>query len=69
MRLRTIPQVYEHYKKTDPECAISKRLVRQIVESGDIPVIRSGRKALVDLDVFDRYLSGETFLKGVGDGK
>lgn len=68
MRLRTIPQVYDHYKKIDPEGALSKRLIRQIAESGDIPVLRSGRKILIDLDVFDRYMSGGAPAKESGGG-
>lgn len=66
MRLRTLPQVYEHYKKVDPECAISRKLIREIVESGDIPILKSGRKILVDLDCLDSYLEKGMFAKNNG---
>lgn len=56
MRLRTIPQAYDYYKKNDPDCAISRKLLREIAESGDVPTLKSGRKILIDLDSFDAYL-------------
>ena len=66
MRLRTIPQVYEYYKKNDPDYAISRRLLHEIAESGDIPVLKSGRKILIDLDCLDSYLEKGMFAKNNG---
>lgn len=60
MKLRSIRQVYEHYKKTDPDSRISAAFIRKRVASGEIPVIRNGRKALIDLDWFDEYLRRKT---------
>lgn len=58
-RLRTIDGCYAALHEIDLDCAVSKRYIRQLVVTGQIPSRKSGRKYLVDLDVLLRYLSGE----------
>lgn len=55
-RFRTVEQAYQEIIKLDPETAISKRLVKDLVYSGEVPSIKVGVKHLVDLDCLIEYL-------------
>lgn len=55
-RIRTIDQAYDEIKKKDPETAISRYLVRQMIKQGMVPSIPSGNKKLVDVDVLERKI-------------
>lgn len=55
-RIRTIDQAYDEIKKQDPETAISRYLVRQMINQGMVPSIKSGSKKLVDVGVLERKI-------------
>lgn len=63
MMIRTIDQAYDELKKRDPDTAISRHMVRQLVKTGIVPSIQSGNKKLVDVDVLEQYVADMT--KGV----
>lgn len=58
-RMRTIQQCAAYFKEQDPGTSVGEWCIRQMVNRGEIPVVRSGRKILVNLDVLIEYLSGE----------
>lgn len=55
-RIRTIDQAYDEIKAKDPQTAISRYLVRQMVKQGTVPSLPSGKKRLVDVDVLERKI-------------
>lgn len=55
-RIRTIDQAYDEIKAKDPQTAISRYLVRQMVKQGMVPSLPSGNKRLVDVDVLERKI-------------
>lgn len=65
-RMRTIQQCAAYLREQDPESSIGEWCIRQMVNRGEIPVVRSGRKILINLDAFMEYLSGEQ--QETGDG-
>lgn len=60
LRMRTIEQAAAEIKKTDPDTAITKYAIRQLVISHEIPSITRGNKYLINLDALLAYLGGET---------
>ena len=59
LRMRTIEQAAAEIKKADPDTAITKYAIRQLVISHEIPSITRGNKYLINLDALLAYLSGE----------
>ena len=57
MMIRTIDKAYDELKARDPDTAISRYLVRQMVRTGMVPSINSGTKKLVDVDVLESYVA------------
>ena len=55
-RVRTIDQAYDEIKAKDPDTAISKYLVRAMVNDGTVPSIKNGNRKLVDVDVLERKI-------------
>jgi len=55
-RIRTIDKAYDELKAKDPETAISRYLVRQMVKQGMVPSLPSGNKRLVDVDVLEQKI-------------
>lgn len=55
-RIRTIDKAYDELKAKDPETAISRYLVRQMVKQGMVPSLPSGNKRLVDVDVLEEKI-------------
>ena len=58
IHMRTINEAAEHFKKIDPHTALTKTAVRRLVNTGVVPSVRIGNKALVSLEALDEYLSG-----------
>ena len=56
-KIRTIEQAYAEIKEKDPYTALSKYKFRSMVESGEIPSMKSGVKTLVDMDTLEKHLS------------
>ena len=63
LRLRTIEQAAAEIKKADPDTAITKYAIRQLVISREIPSIQRGNKYLINLDTLLAYLGGEAEAK------
>lgn len=59
-RIRTIDTAYEEIRKNDPDTAISRNYIRQIVTEGLIPSIRQGSKYLVSMQVLEEYIKSQT---------
>ncbi|MCQ4638002.1 DNA-binding protein [Anaerovorax odorimutans] len=55
-RIRTIDQAYDEIKQKDPDTAISRYLVRQMIKQGMVPSIKTGNKYLVDVDVLEQRI-------------
>lgn len=49
-RMRTAANVVKEIKAMDPGSNVSEHWVRQIAKSGRVPVVRAGRKILINLD-------------------
>lgn len=58
-RIRTIDTAYEEIRKNDPDTAISRNYIRQIVTEGLIPSIRQGSKYLVSVQVLEEYIKSQ----------
>ena len=59
-RMRLIKDAFLQIKQDDPDTALTLHALRGIVKSGEIPVIKSGRKTLVNYDELLRYLASAT---------
>ena len=57
MMIRTINAAYDEIKARDPETAISRELVRQMVKTGMVPSLSVGNKKLVDVDVLQEHVA------------
>lgn len=56
--MRTPPKAVEEIKKKDPSSSITLAALRRWIKSGDIPSVKVGRNALVDMDKLEAFLSG-----------
>lgn len=56
-RIRTIDKAYDEIKAKDPDTALSRYLVRQMVKQGLVPSIKTGNKRLVDVDVLEEHIN------------
>lgn len=56
-RMRLINEAYEEIKAKDPDTAITKYFIRDLVVSGKIPTSKAGRKYLINMDMLEEYLS------------
>ena len=56
-RMRTIAEVADELRKADPNTALTKYAIRQMVLNGTIPCIKVGKKRLINMDVLEAYLS------------
>ena len=63
MRMRTIDQAITYLRDRDPETAITKNALRQMVKNGDIPSVQVGRKRLIALETLDERLLGVLQIK------
>lgn len=59
LHMRTINEAAEHFKAIDPYTALTRTAVRRLVNTGAVPSVRIGNKALVSLEALDAYLRGE----------
>ena len=56
-RMRTIDEAFAYLKEKDPETALTRYYLRQLVLSGAVPSAKAGRKYLVNLDRLEEYLN------------
>lgn len=59
-QLRTIDHAYDEIKARDPNTALSRHLVRQMIRDDLVPSIKAGNKRLVDVDVLEKRLAEMT---------
>ena len=55
-RMRTISQVIQHLRSTDPECAVSEWWLRALIKQGKLKCHKAGNKHLIDLDYLEEFL-------------
>lgn len=55
-RMRTVNTAYKELICDDPNTAVTKNAIRQIVNSGKIPSLRFGNRTVFDLDDLEKYL-------------
>lgn len=55
--MRTPPKAVEEIKKKDPSSSITLAALRRWIKSGEVPSVRVGRNALVDMDKLEAFLS------------
>ena len=58
-KMRTLDMAWEEIKTADPNTSLTKYSLRQILISGEVPIVRVGRLRLVNMDTLHSYLSGE----------
>ena len=56
VQMKTIKQVFEALKASDPDTAITAYALRRMVKEGKIPSQKSGNKYLIDLLTIEKYL-------------
>lgn len=59
MRMRGIDEGFREICASDPGTALTKRALRRLVTTGEIPSVKIGTKYLIDLDMVERFLRGE----------
>lgn len=57
MMIRTIDKAYDEIKARDPETALSRELVRQMIKHDMVPSLKVGNRKLVDVDVLQEYVA------------
>ena len=56
MQIRTIDQAYDMIVERDPNTALTRYLVKQMVKQGMVPAIKAGNKTLVDVDGLEAHI-------------
>lgn len=64
-RIRTVNTAYAELISKDPNTAVTKNAIRQIVNAGKIPSLQFGNKTVFDLDDLEAYI--RSFGKPVTD--
>lgn len=54
--MRTIDQIFEHFKEIDSETALTKTAIRRLVTTGTIPSVRISAKYLIAVGAVENYL-------------
>lgn len=55
-RMRTADQLLAEIKKEDPNTSVTLSYIRRVIREEKIPVVSAGKKKLVDMDVFIKFL-------------
>ncbi len=58
-RMRTAHQAAVYFKQEDPETSFTEYHINRLINTGVIPVFRSGRRKLINLDKLIQYLNSE----------
>lgn len=60
MEYKRMATINDTYKRCVAEnIGISKHLIRQLANSGTIPVVKAGRVTLINFDILMSYLDGD----------
>ena len=68
-RMRTIDQAIDWLKETDPDNALTKNALRNLIVSGQLPHVRIGKKYLVSLEILAQFLYGTASVQEETEGK
>ena len=60
-RMRTIDNAYAEIKALDPQTDFTKRALRRMIASKEIPTTKIGNKNLINLDLLIAKLSGDRY--------
>jgi len=60
-RMRTIDNAYAEIKAIDPQTDFTKRALRRMIASKEIPTTKIGNKNLINLDLLIAKLSGDCY--------
>lgn len=67
-RMRTAKQVIEIIREEDPDSAVSLNFIRNLINSGKLPVVCAGKKKLINVDAVLEYIAnGEQPATNVSD--
>lgn len=58
--VRTIDKAIEELRKKDPDTPVTAYTLRRWIKSGVIPSVKSGNKYLVNMEILENYLKGNT---------
>lgn len=58
-RMRLIKEAFTELKERDPSTALTEYALRRMVKSGQVPSVCAGNRYLVNMDVLERFLSGQ----------
>ena len=56
-RMRTAAQVLAEIKKVDPDTCVTLSYIKRVIREEKIPVLCAGKKKLVNLDDFIKFIS------------
>lgn len=59
-RMRTVHEAAQELRALDPDTAVSEYHIRQLALRGTLPIVRAGRKKLLNLDLLLEYLADPT---------
>ena len=62
-RMRTIKSLAAHYRKFDPETAITEHFIRKQILAGNVDSVLAGSKRLIAIEDFDDFLCNGTHLE------
>ena len=57
--MRTLDGLARHYRRTDPDTAITQHFLRKKVIAGEIPCVRAGVKRLIAIEDVDDYIKND----------
>lgn len=58
-RIRSIKETADFFKKMDPETQLTEKTIRIMVSEGTIPVLKTGKKYLINVDLLIKMCYGE----------
>ena len=58
--VRTIEKAVEELRKQDPDTPVTAYMLRRWIKTGVLPSVKSGNKYLVNMEILDQYLKGNT---------
>ena len=59
-RMRTVHEAAQELRALDPDTAVTEYHIRQLALRGTLPIVRAGRKKLLNLDLLLEYLADPT---------
>lgn len=58
VRMRSIPKAVAEIRVKDPETNITAGILRRWVKEGKLPMIKTGKNFLVNMELLENYLAG-----------